>query len=429
MSGNNTLTITDNRTGKTYELPIEHDTINAIDLRQIKVNADDFGMMTYDPGYGNTAACKSDITYIDGDKGILRYRGYPIEQLAEHSNFLEVAYLLIYGSLPDKKTAEEWEHKVCHHTFVHENLTKLMQSFRYDAHPMGMLISGISFMSTLHKEARDVEDQAIRDKQILRILGKLPTVAAFAYRHRIGRPYNYPNSDLSYTGNFLYMLDYMNQSNYEVNPILAKALDVLFILHADHEQNCSTSTMRGIGSANADPYSAMAGATAALFGPRHGGANEAVIKMLEEIGSADQVPKYVERIKNREFRLMGFGHRVYKSYDPRAKIIKEVADDVFSVTGSNPLLDVALALEEVALKDDFFLSRNLYPNVDFYSGIIYQAMGFPPDMFTVLFTLGRAPGWLAQWNELVQDPEQRIARPRQIYLGADERDYVPIDQR
>lgn len=429
MSGENTLTVTDNRTGKRYEIPIQHDTINAIDLRQIKVNADDFGMMTYDPGYGNTASCKSNITYIDGDKGILRYRGYPIEQLAEQSTFLEVAYLLIYGELPDKKRAEEWEYKVCHHTFVHENLARLMQSFRYDAHPMGMLISAIAFMSTLHKEAKDVEDPAIRDKQILRILGKLPTVAAFAYRHRIGRPYNYPNSDLSYTANFLYMLDFMHQSHYEVNPVLAKALDVLFILHADHEQNCSTSVMRGIGSANADPYNAMAGATAALYGPRHGGANESVIRMLEEIGSADQVPKYVERIKNREFRLMGFGHRVYKSYDPRAKIIKRVADEVFEVTGSNPLLDIAIALEEVALSDEFFLSRSLYPNVDFYSGIIYQAMGFPPDMFTVLFTLGRAPGWLAQWNELVQDPEQRIARPRQIYLGEEERDYVPLDQR
>lgn len=429
MSGANTLTITDNRTGKSYEIPIEYDTINANDLNQIKVNPDDFGLMTYDPGYGNTAACKSAITYIDGDKGILRYRGYPIEQLAEQSTFLEVAYLLIYGELPDKKTAADWEYKICHHTFVHENLTRLMQSFRYDAHPMGMLISAISFMSTLHKEAKNVEDEATRDKQILRILGKLPTVAAFAYRHRIGRPYNYPNSDLGYTANFLYMLDYMNQSNYKVNPVLAKALDVLFILHADHEQNCSTSVMRGIGSSNADPYSALAGATAALFGPRHGGANESVIKMLQEIGHVSEVPKYIDRIKKREFRLMGFGHRVYKSYDPRAKIIKQVADDVFAVTGSNPLLDIALALEEIALKDDFFISRSLYPNVDFYSGIIYQAMGFPPDMFTVLFTLGRAPGWLAQWNELVTDPEQRIARPRQIYLGAEERDYVPMDQR
>lgn len=429
MSDSNTLTITDNRTGKQYEIPIEHDTINAIDLRQIKVNPDDFGMMTYDPGYGNTAACKSDITFIDGDKGILRYRGYPIEQLAEKSNFLEVAYLTIYGELPDKQTAEEWEYKICHHTFVHENLSRLIQSFRYDAHPMGMLVSSLAFMSTMHPDSRDVEDQAVRDKQILRILGKLPTVAAFAYRHRIGRPYNYPNSDLSYTANFLYMLDYMNQSSYEVNPVLAKALDVLFILHADHEQNCSTSVMRGIGSANSDPYSAMAGATGALFGPLHGGANEAVIRMLAEIGSVDQVPKYVDRIKNREFRLMGFGHRVYKSYDPRAKIIKSVADEVFEVTGSNPLLDIAIALEEVALKDDFFISRNLYPNVDFYSGIIYQAMGFQPDYFTVLFTLGRAPGWLAQWNESIEDPEHRIARPRQIYLGAEERDYVPVEER
>lgn len=428
MSGN-TLTITDNRTGKTYEVPIEHDTINAMALRQIKVHPEDFGMMTYDPGYGNTAACKSSITYIDGDKGILEYRGYPIEQLAEQSTFLEVAYLLIYGELPDKKTAQEWEYKICHHTFVHENLTDLMKSFRYDAHPMGMLVSAIAFMSTLHKDARNVEDKAIRDKQILRLLGKLPTVAAFAYRHRIGRPYNYPNSDLSYTANFLYMLDYMHESNYEVNPVLAKALDVLFILHADHEQNCSTSVMRGIGSAYADPYSALAGATAALFGPRHGGANEAVIKSLQEIGDAKNVPAYVERVKKGEFRLMGFGHRVYKSYDPRAKIIKKLADEVFEVTGSNPLLDVALALEEVAVHDEYFVKRHLYPNVDFYSGIIYQAMGFPPDMFTVLFTLGRAPGWLAQWNELVQDPEQRIARPMQIYLGQRTRDYVPMDQR
>lgn len=428
MSGN-TLTITDNRTGKSYEVPIENETINALALRQIKVNADDFGMMVYDPGYGNTAACKSSITYIDGDKGILEYRGYPIEQLAEQSNFLEVAYLLIYGELPDQKTAKEWEYKICHHTFVHENLTDLMKSFRYDAHPMGMLISGLAFMSTLHKEAKNVEDQATRDKQILRILGKLPTVAAFAYRHRIGRPYNYPNSDLGYTANFLYMLDYMNQSNYEVNPVLARALDILFILHADHEQNCSTSVMRGIGSANADPYSAMAGATGALFGPRHGGANEAVIKMLEEIGDAKQVPTYVERVKKGEFRLMGFGHRVYKSYDPRAKIVKQLADEVFAVTGSNPLLDIAIELEKVALRDEYFIKRNLYPNVDFYSGIIYQAMGFPPDMFTVLFALGRAPGWLAQWNELTQDAEQRIARPRQIYLGQRTRDYVPLGQR
>lgn len=425
----NTFTITDNRTGESYELPVEHDTIKALDLRQIKTDPEEFGTMTYDPGFGNTASCKSSITYIDGAKGILRYRGYPIEQLAEQSSFLEVAYLLIYGELPDAQQLDDWEHKVLHHTYIHEDLHRMMHSFRYDAHPMGIMVSSLAVLSTLHPDARDVESKESRDKQVLRLLGKLPTIAAFAYRHRIGRPVNYPNSDLNYAGNFLYMLDYMGQSNYEVNPVLAKALDTLFILHADHEQNCSASVMRSIGSANADPYSAMAGAASALFGPRHGGANEAVIHMLNEIGSADQVPKYVDRIKNREFRLMGFGHRVYKSYDPRARIVKQIADEVFEITGSNPLIDIALALEEVALSDEFFIERNLYPNVDFYSGIIYQAMGFPTDMFTVLFALGRAPGWLAQWNELVEDPEQRIARPRQIYLGADERDYVSVESR
>ena len=424
-----TLSITDNRTGKGIEVPIEHNTIRAIELRKLKVNADEFGMMTYDPGYDNTASCKSTITYIDGDAGILRYRGYPIEQLAEKSTFLEVAYLLIFGELPTKQQYEAWVHDVLHHTFVHENLVHLMQAFRYDAHPMGMLISALAFMSTLHPEAREIEDPKIRNKQILRMLGKLPTVAAFAYRHRIGRPFNYPNSDLDYTSNFLYMLDYMNQSRYEVHPTLARALDVLFILHADHEQNASTSVMRSIGSAHADPYSAMAGAAAALFGPRHGGANEAVIKMLNEIGKAENVPTYVERVKKGEFRLMGFGHRVYKNYDPRARIIKQVAYDVFNVTGLNPLIEVATKLEEIALSDDYFVSRKLYPNVDFYSGIIYQAMRFPPDMFTVLFTLGRAPGWLAQWNEMVQDGDQKIARPRQIYLGAPERNYVPLVSR
>jgi citrate synthase len=424
-----TFTITDNRTGQSYEVPVEHKTIKALDLRQIKVDPEEFGTMTYDPGYGNTAACKSEITYIDGDKGILRYRGYPIEQLAEQSSFLEVAYLLIYGELPSSEQLEEWVWQVNHHTYVHENLVGLLQSFRYDAHPMGMLISSLAFMSTMHKEAVHVEDPDVRNKQILRILGKLPTIAGISYRHRIGRPMNYPNSDLGYTANFLYMLDYMGQSKYEVDPVLAKALDVLLILHADHEQNCSTSVMRAIGSAYADPYSAMAGAAAALFGPRHGGANEAVLRMLNEIGDASRVPEYVERVKQGEFRLMGFGHRVYRNYDPRAKIIKEIAHDVFSVTGTNPLIDIAIALEEVALSDDYFVGRKLYPNVDFYSGIIYQAMRFPPEMFTVLFALGRAPGWLAQWNELVEDPEQRIARPRQIYLGADERDYVSVDNR
>lgn len=423
------LTVTDNRTGKSYELPIEHDTIRAGDLRKIKVNADEFGMMTYDPGFDNTASCKSTITFIDGDKGILRYRGYPIEQLAEKSTFLEVAYLLIFGELPTKQQYESFVFDVLHHTYVHENLVHLIRSFRYDAHPMGMLISSMAFMSTLHPDARKIEDEKLRNKQILRLLGKLPTVAAFAYRHRIGRPFNYPNSDLDYTSNFLYMLDYMNQSRYEVHPVLSRALDVLFILHADHEQNASTSVMRSIGSAHADPYSAMAGAAAALFGPRHGGANEAVIKMLQEIGKPENVPTYVERVKKGEFRLMGFGHRVYKNYDPRARIIKQVAYDVFNVTGLNPLLEVATKLEEAALSDDYFVSRKLYPNVDFYSGVIYQAMRFPPDMFTVLFTLGRAPGWLAQWRELITDPEQKIARPRQVYLGADTRDYIPLVAR
>ena len=425
----NTLTITDNRTGKTYEVPIEHETIRASALLQMKVNPDDFGLMTYDPGYSATAACKSQITYIDGDKGILLYRGYPIEQLAEQSSFLEVAYLLIYGELPTQQQLERWVWEVMHHTFVHENLARMLEAFRYDAHPMNMLISSLSVMSTLHPEAKRVDDAAVRDKQILRIIGKLPTVAAFAYRHRIGRPYNYPNSSLDYTSNFLYMLDYMKQTDYEVNPVLARALDVLFILHADHEQNCSAAVMRSIGSAMADPYSAMTGAAAALFGPRHGGANEEVVRMLLEIQDVKNVPAYVERVKKGEFRLMGFGHRVYKNYDPRARIIKQVADDVFKITGTDPLLDIALALEEVALHDEYFVARKLYPNVDFYSGIIYRALRFPTDLFTVLFALGRAPGWLAHWVELVTDPEQRIARPRQIYLGEGQRDYVPMAQR
>jgi citrate synthase len=425
----NSLTITDNRTGTTYNVPIELNTISANALRKIKVDDDDFGLMAYDPGYGATASCKSTITYIDGDKGILHYRGYPIEELAEKSSFLEVAYLLIYGELPSKERYDKWMHDVLHHTFVHENLARMLEAFRYDAHPMSMLISSLSIMSTFHPDAHNVTDQASRDKQILRILGKLPTVAAFTYRHRIGRPYNYPNSSLDYTSNFLYMLDYMNQNEYEVNPVLARALDVLFILHADHEQNCSTSVMRNIGSALSDPYSAMSGAAAALFGPRHGGANEAVVQMLTEIGDVKRVPEYVERVKKGEFRLMGFGHRVYKNYDPRARIIKKIADDVFQVTGTDPMLDIALKLEEVALNDEYFISRKLYPNVDFYSGIIYRAMRFPTAMFTVLFALGRAPGWLAQWQELVTDPEQRIARPRQIYLGEGARPYVPIDKR
>jgi citrate synthase len=425
----NTLTITDNRTGETYEVPIEHETIPATALRKIKVQAEDFGLMAYDPGFGNTAACKSSITYIDGDVGILQYRGYPIEQLAEKSSFLEVAYLLIFGELPTQAELNDWNNKVMHHTYIHENLTGLMQAFRYDAHPMGILISSLAALSTFHPDAKQIHDPQIRLKNIWRILGKLPTMAAFAYRHRIGRPYNYPDSDLDYTANFLYMLDYMGQSKYEVNPTLARALDILFILHADHEQNCSTATMRNIGSSHADPYSSMAGAAAALYGPLHGGANEAVLRMLTEIGDIKNIPAFIERVKKREVLLMGFGHRVYKNYDPRATIIKQVAYEVFEVTGRNPLLDIALELERIALEDEFFVQRKLYPNVDFYSGIIYQAMGFPVDMFPVLFALGRAPGWLAQWVELVEDSEQRIARPRQIYLGAEKRDYVPMDAR
>jgi citrate synthase len=425
----NTLTVTDNRTGKTYEIPIENGTIPAAALRKIKVDDEDFGLMTYDPGYGATASTKSSITYIDGDKGILQYRGIPIEILAEKSNFLEVAYLLIYGELPTQAQYDKWVYDIMHHTYIHENLARLIEAYRYDAHPVSMMISAVASLSTFHNEAKNVDDEATRNRQILRILGKLPTIAAFAYRHRIGRPYNYPNSDLSYTANFLYMLDYMGQTSYEVNPVLAKALDVLFILHADHEQNCSTSVMRNIGSAKSDPYSALAGATAALYGPLHGGANEAVVKMLTEIGSVDNVASYVERVKKGEFRLMGFGHRVYKNYDPRARIIKKIAYEVFEVTGTDPLLDIAIKLEEVALNDEYFISRKLYPNVDFYSGIIYRAMRFPTDMFTVLFALGRAPGWIAQWIELLKDPDQRIARPRQIYLGDLNREYIPIEQR
>jgi citrate synthase len=425
----NSLTITDNRTGKSYEVPIEHDTIRATDLRQIKVDPDDFGLMTYDPAYLNTASCKSTITFIDGDKGILHYRGYPIEQLAEKSSYLETAYLIIYGELPDKQELDHWNHRIMRHTYIHEDLAQMIKIFRYNAHPMGILISAIAALSTFHPEAKNFTDPEIRQKQIWRILGKLPTIAAFAYRVRIGRPFNYPDSTKTYAANFLYMLDYMHQENYEVNPVLARALDVLFILHADHEQNCSTSAMRGIGSSRVDPYSAMAGAAAALYGPLHGGANEAVLRMLKDIGSVANIPTYIERVKKGEMRLMGFGHRVYKNYDPRASIIKKVAYDVFSVTGSNPLLDIAIRLEQIALEDDYFVSRKLYPNVDFYSGIIYQAMGFPVDMFPVLFAIPRASGWLAQWLEMIDDPEQKIARPRQVYLGADKRDYVPVEER
>ena len=385
--------------------------------------------MTYDPAYLNTASCKSEITYIDGEKGILRYRGYPIEQLAESSSYLEVAYLIIHGELPNQDQLAYWHNRVMRHTYIHENLSAMMKDFRYDAHPMGTLVSALAAMSTFHPEAKDVDDPEVRQKQIYRILGKLPTVAAFAYRVRIGRPFNYPDATLGYTTNFLYMLDHMNETDYEVNPVLSRALSILFILHADHEQNCSTSTMRSVGSSRVDPFSAMAAAAAALYGPLHGGANEAVLRMLNEIGSVDNIPSFIEKVKNGEVRLMGFGHRVYKNYDPRAKIIKKVAYDVFEVTGSNPLIDMAVELERIALEDEYFVSRRLYPNVDFYSGIIYQAMGFPVDMFPVLFAIPRASGWLAQWVEMIEDREQRIARPRQLYLGPEQREYVPIEQR
>lgn len=424
-----TVTLTDNRTGKSYELPITHDTINAMDLRQIKVNPDDFGMMSYDPAYKNTASTKSTITYIDGDKGILRYRGYPIEQLAEKSNYLEVAYLLLFGELPTKEQYDQWEYDILHHTFVHENIKEFMNAFRYDAHPMGMFISTVSAMSTFYPEGRDIKDPENRMRQIQRLIAKVPTVAAFSYRHSRGLPFVYPDNDLSYTGNFFNMLDRMTQIKYEPNPVLERALDVLFILHADHEQNCGTSSMRMIASSETDPYTAMAGAAAALYGPLHGGANEKVLRMLMEIGDVKHVPEFIKGVKNRERLLMGFGHRVYKNYDPRAKIIKQVADEVFEVTGRNPLLNIALELERIALEDDFFVSRNLYPNVDFYSGIIYQAMRFPVNMFTVLFAIPRTVGWLAQWQELLNDDEQKIARPRQVYLGYGERDYVGMDAR
>ncbi len=425
----NTLSITDNRTGQTYEIPIEHDTINAMDLRQIKVNPGDFGMMSYDPAFKNTASTKSTITYIDGGKGILRYRGYPIEQLAEKSNYLEVAYLILFGELPTKAQYDQWEYDILHHTFVHENIKQLMHVFRHDAHPMGMFIATVAAMSTFYPEGRDIMNEAERLKQIQRLIAKVPTVAAFSYRHSRGLPYVYPDNDLSYTGNFLNMLDKMTEVKYKPNPVLERALDVLFILHADHEQNCGTAAMRVIGSSHTDPYTAMAGAAAALYGPLHGGANEAVLRMLLEIGDVKHVPEFIKGVKNRERLLMGFGHRVYKNYDPRAKIIKQIADQVFAETGRNPLLDIALELERIALEDDFFVQRNLYPNVDFYSGIIYQAMRFPIAMFPVLFAIPRTVGWLAQWVEMLKDPDQKIARPRQIYLGPDVRDYVPMEAR
>ncbi len=424
-----TVTITDNRTGKSYELPITHDTIKAMDLRQIKVHPEDFGMISYDPAYNNTASCISRITYIDGDKGILRYRGYSIEELAEKSTYLETAYLILRGELPTAAQLKDWQYNVTHHTFIHESIKKFLDGFHYDAHPMGMVISTIAALSTFYNDAKDIFNQDSRRKQTYRLIGKMPTIAAFAYRHTLGMPYIYPDNDLSYPGNFLNMLFRTTETRYRPNPTLERALDILFILHADHEQNCSTNTVRGVGSSHVDPYSATAAAIAALYGPLHGGANEEVVRMLHEIGSVQKVPEFIKRVKAGETKLMGFGHRVYKNYDPRARIIKRVAYEVFDLMGKNPLLEIALECERIALEDEYFVKRKLYPNVDFYTGLIYQSMGFPTTMFPVLFAIPRMSGWISQWEELLLDPEQKIARPRQIYLGYDTRSYALIDQR
>jgi citrate synthase len=424
-----TLSIVDNRTGRTYEVPIEEGAIRSMDLRQIKVSDDDFGLLAYDPAFKNTANVRSEVTYIDGDVGILRYRGYPIEQLAESSSFLEVAYLLIHGELPDREQYDAWVHEITHHTFIHENIKQFMDGFHHDAHPMGMLVSTVGALSTFYPEAKGFDDPGTRHAQIVRLIAKFPTLAAFAYRHSIGMRYAYPDNDLSFAGNFLNMMWKTTELKYEPDPVLERAMDVLLILHADHEQNCSTTTMRAISSSDADPYSAAAGACAALYGPKHGGANEAVLRMLERIGSVDNVPDAIKSAKEGEFRLMGFGHRVYKNYDPRAKVIQKLAHEVFEVTGKNPLLDIAVELERIALEDDYFVERKLYPNVDFYSGIIYQAMGFPTSMFPVLFAMGRIPGWLAHWQENLLDTDQAIVRPRQLYVGEDERQYVAIGDR
>jgi len=425
------LTVIDRRTGKSYEIPIADGTIRATDLRQIQIDAQDFGLMSYDPAFMNTASCKSRITFIDGDEGILRYRGYPIEQLAEKSSYLEVAYLLLNGELPTQAQYDEWVHHITFHTMLQESLKKFMDGFNYDAHPMGMLIGTVAAMSTFYPDAHDIHDPVSRQTQAWRLIAKMPTLAALAYRHSMGMPYIYPDNDLSYTENFLNMLFKIPSASWRPDPVLVHALDVLFILHADHEQNCGTHAMRGIGSSHPDPYSAVAGAAAALYGPLHGGANEEVLKMLQEISSVSRVPGFIKEVKEGkgEKRLMRFGHRVYKNYDPRAKIIKRIADEVFAVTGRNPLLDIALELERIALQDDYFVKRKLYPNVDFYSGLIYQAMGFPTPVFTVLFAIPRTAGWIAQWEEMLADPEQKIARPRQVYLGPGERNFVPIDRR
>lgn len=424
-----TLNISDTRTSQSYTVPIENDTVRAIDLRAIKQDPEEFGMMTYDPGFTNTASCKSDITYIDGDKGILRYRGYPIEELAENCTYLEVAYLLLHGELPTQSELENWQEEIKHHMMVHENIKKFVDGFLYDAHPMGTLISTVAALSTFYPDAKDIRSKSNRRQQQLRLIGKMPTMAAYAYRHSLGLPYAYPDNDLTYTENFMNMLWRRTELKYKSSPVLAKALDVLFILHADHEQNCSTSTMRTVASADTDPYIATAAAAGALYGPLHGGANEAVLQMLDEIGSTENIADFINQVKAGERRLMGFGHRVYKNYDPRARIIKRIADEVFEVTGKNAKIDLAIELEKIALEDDYFVKRRLYPNVDFYSGIIYQAMGFQPEMFTALFAIPRTAGWLAHWEELMTDPEKRITRPRQVYLGPDQKEFVPIKDR
>jgi citrate synthase len=429
VAGKDTLTITDNRTGETYELEVTDGTIKGMDLRQIKVSEDDFGLMSYDPAFTNTASCRSAITYIDGDAGVLEHRGYPIEQLCEQSSYLEVAYLLVFGELPTQAQLERWVFDVTHHTFVHEDIKNLFETFRYDAHPMGMLLSGVGALSTFYPEAKHIDDPEERYMAAIRLIAKVPTLAAFAYRHNMGLPYVYPDNDLSYAGNFLAMMFRKTEAKYEPDPRLERALDVLFILHADHEQNCSTNAVRGVGSSQVDPYSAVAAGVAALYGPLHGGANEAVLRMLRRIESPENVPAFLEGVKNREERLMGFGHRIYKNYDPRARIIEQHMDEVFEATEYNPLVEIARELEKRALDDDYFTSRKLYPNVDYYSGIIYEALQIPTEMFTVIFAIPRTSGWVSQWMEMNDDPEQKIARPRQIYVGERERSYVPIGDR
>ena len=429
MGTRESLTVVDNRTGKSYEIPIADGAIRAMDLRQIKSGAEDFGLLAYDPAFTNTASTRSTITFIDGDKGLLWYRGYPIEQLAEKTSFLEVAYLLLRGELPTARALEEFTWEITHHTWVHENVKKFMDGFHHDAHPMGMLISTVAALSTFYPDAKAAQDAGQRDLQIYRLVAKMPTIAAFAYRHILGQAYAYPDNDLSYVGNFLNMLFKTTELKYKPEPAIERALDVLFILHADHEQNCSANAMRAIGSSEVDPYSALAGAAAALYGPLHGGANEAVLRMLRSIGSNARIPEFIRQVKGGEAKLMGFGHRVYKNYDPRAKIIKKMADEVFAVTRPSPLGGIARELEKIALEDEYFVSRKLYPNVDFYSGLIYEALGFPVEMFPVLFAIPRTVGWLAQWQEMVGDPEQKIARPRQLYTGYARRDVVPMDRR